>query len=123
LVAKIAVVSGSHVLVRPHGIVVNGVQVERVAGGQGDEGVARHEWIVRPIRLVGPLQNANPFRVAHLENIRAERNVIIVHVRHPPVGVVTSVAVEVEIITEIGGRDEFVGLGTKTGARGLYQDW
>ncbi len=97
---------------------MNGVQIKRVADGHGDEGVARHEWIVRPVRLVGPLQNANPFRVADLKTSSVKVIIIIVKVLDPAVGVVTAVAVEIQIVTEIG-RSGRIRLGMKTGGRGL----
>ena len=43
---------------------MNGVQIQRVSHRQRIEGVARHEPIVRPVRLVGALQDADPLRVA-----------------------------------------------------------
>ncbi len=80
---------------------MNVIQVERVADGQGDEGVARDEQVVRPIRLVGMLQHADPFGVAGFKGEISIRHSRVVHIRHDAVGVKMPVAVQVEVKTKI----------------------
>src|SRR5207248_3874942 len=83
-------------------VVVNEVYVERLSGRRHHEGITPDETIGRRMRLVGMLENANPFRIAPIKiGQRHWKTVRIVHALKS-VRVEASVAIQVEVKAEVG---------------------
>ena len=95
------------------GLIVDRIQVEGIADGHGDEGVARNEFVVRSVRRIRSLQNPNPFRVANHEvsyhideiiifgSIGVQIAAVGTNLWLIAIGIVPAIAVEVEVKAEI----------------------
>ncbi len=84
LVAQKAIVAHAQSL----GLVVDVIQIQRLARRQDDIGNAPHKPVRRPMRHIGVFEHPNPFRVPHVERIAA-------------VGLVHPVAIEIQEEPEI----------------------
>ncbi len=101
LVAQKAVRVGGDFL----GLIVNEIDVERIADGQCNERVTRDELITRGMPLLRVVQNADPFRITNHAGAEAIGFAKIVHhYRHNFVRVKHTVAIQIKIKAELAGR-------------------
>ena len=81
---------------------MDGIQIQGVSGRQGDEGVARQELIVRPMRRVRPLQHPDPFGIANL-GIGKTRQAQAIILRDRAICVERRIPVQVQVEAELIG--------------------